>query len=139
MKGKNDKNQLEEGVELKIDFLKIKKINSEVILAIIQDWKTKDVLMGGYVNKEALAANLKERFLTFWSTSRNELWVKGSTSGCTFGVKEVRINCEQNMVLLIVEAHVSGRDICHTREGGKFRKTCFYREINFKTGKLDFI
>ncbi len=135
----NKKNILEEGTDLKIDFSKIKNIDSEVIPAVVQDWQTKDVLMLGYINKEALRINKKEKFLTFWSTSRDEIWIKGGSSGSTFNVMDIFFNCEQNSALIIVEAHVKGKGICHTKEGRSFRKTCFYRRLNPKTGKLDHV
>lgn len=131
--------ELEEGLELQIDFLKIKNIDSEVIPAVVQDWQSKEVLMLGYIDKEALDKNLSEKFLTFWSTSRDELWIKGGSSGSTFNVMDMFFNCELNSALIIVEAHVKGRGICHTKEGGSFRKTCFYRRLNPKTGKLEHV
>jgi phosphoribosyl-AMP cyclohydrolase len=93
-------NQLEEGSELQLDFDKIAKIaaqTSGVIPAAVQDADTKEVILVAYVNRAALEESLRTRIATFWSTSRNELWVKGMTSGNYFELVEVRVNCERRI------------------------------------------
>ena len=75
---------LEEGDVLKLDFSKLKKVvdcGEDIIPAIAQDHETGEVLIVGYVNELALRTAKIEGMATFWSTSRNELWIKGKTSG----------------------------------------------------------
>ena len=84
--------ELEEGLTLRLDFKKLRKIASgqeDVIPAIAQDAQTGEVLILGYVNELALKTALKEKKATFWSTSRNELWIKGLTSGDFLELLEV--------------------------------------------------
>jgi phosphoribosyl-AMP cyclohydrolase len=72
----------------------------------------------------------------FWSTSRDELWVKGATSGDTLELVEVRVNCEQNSLLYLVKP--LGQGACHTKGAdGQARPSCYYRRI--KDGRLQFI
>lgn len=138
---------LEEGVEVMIDFLKLDKLSrdagskrmSGVIPAVVQDFVTKEVLMLAYVNEQALWHALKNKVATFWSTSRNELWVKGLTSGCILKLIEARVNCEQNSILYLVKP-AGGRGACHTKDGkGEYRKSCFYRAISTDSNRLEFI
>jgi phosphoribosyl-AMP cyclohydrolase len=78
--------ELEEGSALKLDFGKLQKIaktESQVVPVVVQDAETKDVLVVAYANALALETTLKTGIATFWSTSRNELWIKGTTSGDT--------------------------------------------------------
>ena len=86
---------------------------STLIPAIAQDAKTGEVLMLAYMNREALA--------TYWSRSRNELWVKGATSGHTQKVISVSLDCDSDAILIKVEQVGSA---CHT---GQF--TCFHTEL----------
>ncbi len=122
---------LEEGSALSLDFKKLRKIASgaaDVIPAVAQDALTGEVLILGYVNELALQTALKEKKATFWSTSRNELWIKGLTSGDFLELLEVRVNCEQNSILYKVRP--AGQGACHTKENGKARKGCYYRRLN---------
>jgi phosphoribosyl-AMP cyclohydrolase len=136
----------EEGIEIMIDFLKLWKIyqligvgDKAVIPVVVQDVATKEVLMLGYVNARALIYALKNKVATFWSTSRNELWVKGLTSGNTLELIEVRINCEQNSLLYLVRP-VEKCGACHTKDkNGEYRKSCFYRNIDVSTNCLEFV
>lgn len=122
---------LEEGAQLRLDFKKLRKIASgeaDVIPAVAQDAATGEVLILGYVNELALATALKERKATFWSTSRNELWIKGLTSGDFLELLEVRVNCEQNSVLYRVKP--AGQGACHTKGAdGRSRSGCYYRRL----------
>ena len=122
---------LEEGPDLTLDFGKLAKVaagSGDVIPAVIQDAKTKDVLLIAYVNRKALEASLSTGIATFWSTSRAELWIKGATSGDYLDLKEVRVNCEQNSLLFLVVPRSGGA--CHTKQlDGRARSTCFYRAI----------
>jgi len=119
--------ELEEGQALRLDFKKLRKIASgqaDVIPAVAQDAVTGEVLILGYVNELALQTALREKKATFWSTSRNELWIKGLTSG---DFLEVRVNCEQNSILYKVRP--AGQGACHTKENGKARSGCYYRRL----------
>ncbi len=122
---------LEEGAQLRLDFRKLRKIASgeaDVIPAVAQDAATGEVLILGYVNELALATALKERKATFWSTSRNELWIKGLTSGDFLELIEVRVNCEQNSILYRVRP--AGQGACHTKGAdGRSRSGCSYRRL----------
>ncbi len=122
--------ELEEGLALSLDFGKLRKIASgtaDVIPAVAQDAQTGEVLILGYVNELALQTALREKKATFWSTSRNELWIKGLTSGDFLELLEVRVNCEQNSILYKVRP--AGQGACHTKENGKARSGCYYRRL----------
>jgi len=122
---------LEEGSELLLDFTKLRQVaekNPDVIPVVVQHAETKDVLILAYANREALAASLRTRVATFWSTSRRELWVKGATSGDQLDLVGVRVNCEQNSLLYLVRPAKGG--VCHTKDQhGHTRPTCYYREL----------
>ena len=92
---------------------------SGLVAAIAQDAETGEVLMLAWMNAEALARTLETRRATYWSRSRGEIWVKGETSGHTQDVIEVRVDCDQDAVLLKVR-QTGGA--CHTG-----RESCFYR------------
>ncbi len=127
----NDKLQLEENRDLQLDFQKLRKVCSldqEFIPIVIQDIYTKEVLLLAYTNETALQQSIRQKTAVFWSTSRNQLWVKGDTSGDYLTLKEIRVNCEQNVLLYLVESKTGG--VCHTKDkNGKARKTCFYRKL----------
>ena len=91
--------------------------------AVVQDVDSGDVLMVGFMNKEAWENTLATGLATFFSRSRRELWVKGKTSGNIQKVKEIRIDCDDDTVLLKVEQ--VGGAACH-----KGFKSCFYRKID---------
>lgn len=132
--------ELEESSVLNLDFTKLRKVascNVDVLIAIAQDVLTGEVLIVGYANQLALDKALETGMATFWSTSRNELWIKGKTSGDYLKIKEIRVNCEQNSVLYRVIP--AGKGACHTKDKfGVARTGCYYRTIN-KEGTLDFI
>ena len=131
--------ELEEGSALQLDFSKLQKIAKTglpVLPVVVQDADSKEVLVVAYSNQEALEHSLKTGIATFWSTSRNELWIKGKTSGDTLQLVDVRVNCEQNSLLYLVR--MMGGGVCHTKDAeGHTRKTCYYRSL--KDGKLDFL
>lgn len=93
-----------------------------LIPAIVQDASTNEVLMLAYMNPEAWAATLKTGKATFYSRSRNALWVKGETSGHIQQVREIRVDCDADTVLLKV-VQIGGA-ACHTGH-----RSCFYTEI----------
>lgn len=137
-KEKTDPKRLEEGSELLLDFDKIKKVASgrPVIPVAVQDAETREMLFVAYADEAALKHTLEHNIAAFWSTSRDELWIKGATSGDTLQIVEVRVNCEQNSLLYLVKPLGSGA--CHTKgAGGKSRPNCYYRRI--VDGKLEFV
>lgn len=127
------KKELEEGNVLNIDFEK----RGGLATAIVQDVRDGQILMLAYINKEALEETLKSSMATFWSTSRNELWKKGATSGDFLKIIDIFVDCDQDAVVYRVEPQ--GQGACHTKDlaTGKARKSCFYRRVNFKTGELE--
>jgi phosphoribosyl-AMP cyclohydrolase len=126
-----DPEQLEEGTELCLDFEKIRRVaqSSEAVLpVVVQDVDTKQVLMIAYANQQALEYALAHNVAAFWSTSRDELWIKGATSGDTLELVETYVNCEQNSLLYVVRT--VGNGACHTKgPDGTTRKSCYYRRI----------
>ena len=132
-------NPLEEGNELQLDFRKLQKVartGLPVLPVVVQDADSCEVLVVAYSNQEALDQSLKTGIATFWSTSRNELWVKGATSGDTLEIVDIRVNCEQNSLLYLVR--MIGGGVCHTKDvEGKTRRTCYYRSL--RDGKLSFL
>jgi len=131
--------QLEEGTELQLDFGKLAKAAqstaSGVIPVAVQHADTKEVILVAYVSEQALKHSIETKTATFWSTSRNELWIKGATSGQTFDLLEVRVNCEQNSLVYIVRPRAGG--ICHTKNQAGDPRNCYYRRIDFDTMTLE--
>jgi phosphoribosyl-AMP cyclohydrolase len=131
-----DSRQLEEGSDLLLDFDKLAKVartGVPVVPVAVQDADSGQVLLVAYANQQALSHTLEHGVAAFWSTSRDELWVKGATSGDTLAIVEVRVNCEQNSLLYIVRP--LGQGACHTRGAdGSARKSCYYRRV--EDGKL---
>ena len=134
-----DAKRLEEGDELVLDFQKLRKVaqSGEALLPVaVQDAGTGEVLIVAYANRAALEYTLAHGVAAFWSTSRNELWVKGATSGDTLQIVEVRVNCEQNSLLYRVRPQ--GQGACHTKAAdGTSRRSCYYRRV--RDGKLEFV
>lgn len=133
-----DHYQLEEGLELNLDFNKIDEIGSKeckVIPVAVQNIDTQEVILVAYVNEKALNHSIETGTATFWSTSRNELWIKGATSGATFDLCEVLVNCEQNSLVYKVRPRNGG--ICHTKNDKGEPRNCYYRKLNFENGKLE--
>ena len=85
-----------------IDFGNLKYENG-LIIGIVQDRASKEVLMCAYMNREALEKTVETGIAHFWSRSRQKLWKKGETSGHLQKVKEIRIDCDMDSVLLLVE------------------------------------
>jgi len=123
-------NELEEGTKATLDFAKLRKIaetGQAVLPVVLQHADTGEVLFIGYANERALAETLRLRQAVLWSTSRNELWHKGATSGDWLDLVDVRVNCEQNSLLYRVRPR-SG--VCHTKDArGKARLRCYYRVL----------
>jgi len=95
-----------------------------LITAVVTDSLSKEVLMVAHVNAEALEATLETGFAHFWSRSRQELWKKGATSGNLQEVVEMRIDCDQDAIVMVVKA---AGPACHRGE-----TSCFYRKLEGK-------
>ena len=138
--GRMTHEELEEGSVLNLDFAKLRKVancESDVLPAIAQDARTGEVLIVGYANELALETARECGMATFWSTSRNELWIKGKTSGDYLKIEEIRVNCEQNSILYKVTP--AGKGACHTKnKDGIARSGCYYRRLK-DDGSLDFV
>ena len=100
--------------------LDFKKLDG-LIAAVVIDENTRRVLMVGFMNEEAWQRTLESGAVTFYSRSRNKLWMKGETSGHRLLVKEIRTDCDQDALLITVEA--LGPGVCH--EG---YESCFFRK-----------
>ena len=99
------------------------KLNG-LIPAVIQDADTSEVLMVGFMNDEALARTRSTGFATFFSRTRNTLWMKGETSGNRLAVTAILVDCDDDTVLVKVRRQGDG-NVCHTGE-----RTCFYRKLD---------
>ena len=93
-----------------------------LVPAIVQDYETGEILMLAYMNLEAFNATLSSGKATYYSRSRQTLWVKGETSGNVQMIKEIRIDCDDDTVLLKVEQ--LGKAACHTGH-----RSCFYKIV----------
>jgi phosphoribosyl-AMP cyclohydrolase len=103
---------------VEIDFQK----SGGLVPAIIQDERTGDVLMLGFMNSESLAETRRTGEVVFFSRSRNKLWKKGESSGHVLRVREIRVDCDADALLVRVEA--VGPGVCH--EG---YRSCFFRKL----------
>lgn len=101
-----------------IDFTK----NLGLVPVIIQDTKTKGVLMLGFMNNEALEKTLTTKFVHFWSRTRKKLWLKGETSGNKLIVQKMYLDCDRDTLLIMAEQR--GDATCHTGN-----KSCFVQEL----------
>ena len=100
------------------------KLNSDGMVPVIaQDYQTNEVLMLAYMNRESLGLTLKTKKATFYSRSRQRIWVKGETSGHFQFVQEIRYDCDCDTLLLLVRP---AGPACHTGN-----RTCFYRTLSF--------
>ncbi|MCA0399737.1 MAG: phosphoribosyl-AMP cyclohydrolase [Proteobacteria bacterium] len=114
--------ELEEGAVLTPRF------NADgLISAIAVDHATREILMLAHMNAEALAKTLESGDVWYFSRSRNELWRKGATSGHTQRLVEMRVDCDQDAVILIIE---QVGPACHTN-----RRSCFYRKVMMVEGR----
>jgi phosphoribosyl-AMP cyclohydrolase len=95
-----------------------------LIAAVICDASDNAVLMFAYMNQRAFDETCRTGLVHFWSRSRSELWKKGGTSGETFAVQEMRVDCDQDALLVMVKPQGKG-NACHTG-----RRSCFYRVID---------
>jgi phosphoribosyl-AMP cyclohydrolase len=97
-----------------------------LIPAVIQDSQTAEVLMVGFMNDAALALTRSTGFATFFSRTRNTLWMKGETSGTRLKVVDILVDCDEDTVLVKVVREGDG-NVCHTGE-----RTCFFRRFSEK-------
>lgn len=104
---------------MKLDFSKL----NGLIPAVIQDFATGRVLMLGFMNEDAFRRTVETGFATFLSRSRHKVWLKGETSGHRLSVKEIATDCDEDCVLLKVEA--LGPGVCH-----KGYESCFFRQLS---------
>jgi phosphoribosyl-AMP cyclohydrolase len=98
-----------------------------LVTAVVQDADTKDVLMVAHMDRDALERTITSGRSWFFSRSRQELWRKGDTSGDRQYVREVRVDCDGDAVLLLVDQHGDGA--CHTKEW-----SCFFRVLATGSG-----
>jgi phosphoribosyl-AMP cyclohydrolase len=104
---------------MKLDFDK----SDGLIAAVVQDYANRRVLMVGYMNEEAFRRTVETGFVTFYSRSRQKLWMKGESSGHRLVVKSISTDCDQDALLVEVEA--LGPGVCH--EG---YESCFFRKLD---------
>jgi phosphoribosyl-AMP cyclohydrolase len=100
----------------------IKFDSTGLIPAIVQDAETNQVLMMAYMNADSLKLTLEKNETVFWSRSRDELWHKGATSGNIQKVIEIKVDCDADTLLILVEP---AGPACHTGE-----QSCFYRPLS---------
>jgi phosphoribosyl-AMP cyclohydrolase len=103
---------------MQLDFTKL----DGLVAAVVQDDQSDRVLMVGFMNEEAWRKTVETRVVTFYSRSRNKLWVKGESSGHKLLVREIRTDCDTDAVVIRVEA--LGPGVCH--EG---YESCFFRAL----------
>ncbi len=103
--------------------LDFSKSDDGLIPAIAQDAETGEVLMLAYMNRQAWERTLETGTATYWSRSRQKFWVKGESSGNVQKVREVRVDCDKDTVVLLIEQ--VGGAACH-----KGYRSCFYRRVN---------
>jgi phosphoribosyl-AMP cyclohydrolase len=100
-----------------------------LVPAVVQDYKTGEVLMLAFMNEEAWQETLKTGTATYWSRTRRELWVKGQSSGNVQHVREIRIDCDDDTVLLKVEQ--VGGAACH-----RGHRSCFFKKVKGKSVQI---
>lgn len=131
---KSSINAVEETDELNLQFDK----RGGLLPVVVQEISTKEILMVASVNQQALNHSLETGEAAFWSTSRNELWIKGVTSGNRIYLKEIRVDCDQDAIIYLVT--LDGDGVCHTKNKKQaHRKSCFYRKMTPGKKKLTFI
>ncbi|MFH0860437.1 MAG: phosphoribosyl-AMP cyclohydrolase [Candidatus Altiarchaeota archaeon] len=105
------------------DRLKFRRVDGidGLVTVVAQDWKTNDVLMVAYANREAIEKTLKTGRVHYYSTSRKRIWLKGENSGHTQAVKGILVDCDGDALLIKVEQKGGA---CHTGY-----RSCFYRKV----------
>lgn len=110
-------------------FSELKFDEKGLITAVVQDVYTNEILMTAYMNEETLKKTIETKKATFWSRSRNEVWVKGETSGNYLNVVEIRVDCDGDCLVILAQPQGPA---CHTGN-----RTCFFRKIEGDTLVLD--
>jgi phosphoribosyl-AMP cyclohydrolase len=100
---------------------RLKRSAEGLVPAVVQQYDTGEVLMLGWMDDEALARTISTRRATYWSRSRQEYWIKGETSGHRQHVREVRLDCDGDTLLVRVDQEGSA---CHTGD-----RTCFDADV----------
>jgi phosphoribosyl-AMP cyclohydrolase len=100
---------------------RLKRTPDGLVCAVVQQYDTREVLMVAWMDDTALARTLATREGTYWSRSRDELWIKGATSGHTQTVREVRLDCDGDTLLVLVDQQGAA---CHTGT-----RTCFDADV----------
>lgn len=103
--------------------------DQELVIAVAQDYKTLEVLMVAFMNREALQKTIDTKKAHYWSTSRQKIWLKGESSGNFQEVKEILVDCDEDAVLIKISQKGGA---CH--EG---YESCFFREL--KDNKLEIV
>jgi phosphoribosyl-ATP pyrophosphohydrolase/phosphoribosyl-AMP cyclohydrolase len=103
-----------------------------LIPAVVQDDTSNEVLMVGFMNDEAWALTQQTGYVTFFSRTRNKLWMKGETSGNRLAVRKILVDCDDDTVLIRVEREGDG-NVCHTGQ-----RTCFYTPVDAMPAGRDF-
>ena len=126
--------KIEETRELQLQFEK----RGGILPVVVQESSTNQILMVASVNEQALRESIKQKLAAFWSTSRNELWIKGLTSGNKLHLDDILIDCDQDA--LIYKVTLEGDGACHTiSKTGKHRTSCFYRKLDLTSNELRFL
>lgn len=99
----------------------VKFDDAGLVVAVAQDFRTGDVLMVAYMDREALEKTISTGYAHYWSRSRKRLWMKGETSGNTQRVRKIMLDCDGDALLLLVEQEGAA---CHTGN-----RTCFFRSV----------
>ena len=97
---------------------------------IVQDASSSKIIMFAWMNLETLEASIRQKRAIYWSRSRNQVWLKGEKSGHYQNIKDMVLDCDNDVLLIKVEQE--GGIACHTG-----RESCFYNKINLKTNKID--
>jgi len=100
----------------------IKWTDDGLVPVIAQDHKTGEIMMFAWMNRESLDLTVKENRAIYWSRSRNKLWRKGEESGHVQELKDIRLDCDNDVILIKVEQ--LGGIACHTG-----RRSCFYKQL----------
>ncbi|MEM9834265.1 MAG: phosphoribosyl-AMP cyclohydrolase [Bacteroidota bacterium] len=121
---------LEEGLQLTPQFEK----RGGLLPVAVQETDTGQLLMLASINEEALQQTMQTGLATFWSTSRNQLWVKGETSGDFLKIDNILVDCDQDA--FVYQVTLQGEGVCHTYDKhGKHRKACFYRKVDTENNR----
>lgn len=127
----DEKNTAEEKFPLLIEvkWQDLKLDSNGLVTCVVQDDENEQVLMVAYMNQEAYEQTVSTGRMTYWSRSRQELWVKGMTSGHFQYLKKMLIDCDNDTLLARVEQVGAA---CHTGH-----RSCFFREVKCQTGTAD--